>query len=211
MEHDPEKLIQEWQRGFSDSGGVPSWQPGLSDSAGVAQGQPAPPGYVPYQAPPYGPYQAPLYQAPLYGAGPIGLTLRSLRPPWFRYRFLFIIGAVYVVVIFALGIGSSLRHSWHSSGGGEVVHRGGNLSISGSSERDTLGCDGGGDLFLTGNSNTFTVTGHCASVTISGNNNHVTVDSADRIDAGGINTVVTYHSGTPTVTQSGINATVQQG
>jgi hypothetical protein len=198
MEHDPEKLIQEWQRGFSNSGGVPPWQPGLSDLGGIPASQPGPPPYVPYQAPPY-------------GAGLRGLTSRSLRPPWFRYRFLFIVGAVYAVVIFALGIGSSLRHSWHSSGGGEVVHRGGNLSISGNSESDTLGCDGGGDLFLSGNSNTFTVTGHCASVTISGNNNHVTVDSADRIDAGGINTVVTYHSGTPAVTQSGMNVTVQQG
>jgi Protein of unknown function (DUF3060) len=194
MEHDPEKLIQEWQRGLSNPGGAPPWQPELSDSGS----QPGPPPYGSYQAPPF-------------GAGPRGLTSQWLRPPRRRYRFIYIIGAVYVVVIFALGIGSSLRHSGHSSGGGEVVHRGGNLSVGGNRESDTLGCDGGGDLYLSGNSNTFTVTGHCASVTISGNDNHVTLDSADRIDAGGINTTVTYHSGTPAVTQNGINATVQQG
>jgi hypothetical protein len=127
---------------------------------------------------------------------------------------MYIIGAVYVIVIFGFGIGSSLLHSWHpwhshSSANGAVVHRGGVLNIGGNHESGTLGCDGGGVLYFYGNDDTFTVTGHCERVTVSGNNDHVTLDSADNIEASGVGTVVTYHSGTPTVTQSG--ATVQQG
>jgi hypothetical protein len=233
MEHDPEKLIQEWQRGLSNPGGVTPWEPGLSDSGGVPAPQPGPPefgspqpapppyGWAQPAPPPYGsaqpapPLYAP-YQLPSYGAGSTGLKFWSLlRPPRSRYRFMYIIGAVYMIAIFAFGIGSSLLHSWHpwhsnSSANGEVVHRGGSLDIGGNHESGTLGCDGGGVLYFYGNDDTFTVTGHCERVTIGGNNNRVTLDSADNIDASGINAVVTYHSGTPTVTQSG-GSTVQQG
>jgi hypothetical protein len=86
---------------------------------------------------------------------------------------MYIIGAVYVIAIFALGIGSSLWHSlphpWHSSHNGLVVHPGGSLDIGYNHERDTLACDGGGVLYFYGNDNTFTVTGHCERVTIGGN------------------------------------------
>ena len=129
---------------------------------------------------------------------------------------MYIIAAVYAIAIFAFGIGSSLLHSWHpwhshSSANGEVVHHGGTLDIGGNHESGPLGCDGGGVLYFYGNDNTYTVTGHCERVTVAGNNNHVTLDSSDNIDAGGNGTVVTYHSGTPAVTQNGLNVTVQQG
>jgi Protein of unknown function (DUF3060) len=198
MEHDPEKLIQEWQRGLSSPAGAPPSQPAPPADAPPAD---APP---PYGSPASGsPPHAP-YQLPSYGAGPSGVTRRSMRPPWFRFKFPLIAGAV---VIFGLGIAL-----WHSSGGGgEVVHHGKKLSITDHGMSETVRCDGGGDLFLYGASDTFTVTGHCASVTISGQNIHVTLDGADRIDANGVNLVVTYHSGTPAVTQNGVNVTVQQG
>jgi hypothetical protein len=57
----------------------------------------------------------------------------------------------------------------------------------------------------------FNVTGHAANLTISSYDNKVTVDSADSINVSGYNNTVTYHSGTPKVTDSGYSNTIQQG
>jgi hypothetical protein len=39
----------------------------------------------------------------------------------------------------------------------------------------------------------------------------VTIDSADTINAGGNDTVTTYHTGNPKIVKSGIDVTVKQG
>ena len=55
------------------------------------------------------------------------------------------------------------------------------------------------------------ITGHCASLTVSGVQNSITVDAVDTIDASGFNNKVTYHSGSPKITKSGDGNVVQQG
>jgi hypothetical protein len=55
------------------------------------------------------------------------------------------------------------------------------------------------------------LTGHCASLTVLGSQNVVTVNTADTIDTSGIENQITFHSGSPTVQNSGISNVVQQG
>jgi hypothetical protein len=57
----------------------------------------------------------------------------------------------------------------------------------------------------------FDVTGHAANLTISSYDNKVTVDSTDTINVSGYDNVVTYHSGTPKITDSGRSNTIQHG
>jgi hypothetical protein len=46
---------------------------------------------------------------------------------------------------------------------------------------------------------------------VSGIQNSITVDAVDTIDASGFNNKVTYHSGTPKITNAGGSNVVQQG
>jgi hypothetical protein len=92
---------------------------------------------------------------------------------------------------------------------GTAVPRGGELSVGSDFETKTIACNDG-HLSLTGFKNTFTITGHCASLMVGDTSNHVTVDSADSIDVSGSWNTVIYHSGSPTITNTAGN-TVQQG
>ena len=83
-------------------------------------------------------------------------------------------------------------------------------TVSGIQATRTIACNDN-DVTVSGIENTVTFTGHCRQVTVSGQRNHVTIDAADAIAASGINNVVTYHTGTPTVDRSGIDNTIQQG
>lgn len=84
------------------------------------------------------------------------------------------------------------------------------LSVSGVGENRTIACDD--DIVsVSGVSNTVLITGHCASLTVSGVQNQITVDAVDSIQASGFNNKVTYHSGTPKVSNSGGSNVVQQG
>ena len=85
------------------------------------------------------------------------------------------------------------------------------ISVSGIGQDRTLACVAGSTIEVSGIENKVTITGHCAKVTISGQQNNVIIDSTDAIDASGINNVVTYHTGNPTIDHSGIDVTVQQG
>jgi len=58
---------------------------------------------------------------------------------------------------------------------------------------------------------TIVITGHCASLTVSGMTNSVTVDAVDTIEASGLNNQVTFHSGSPQITNSGDGNVVHQG
>jgi hypothetical protein len=87
---------------------------------------------------------------------------------------------------------------------------GGQLSVSGISENKTVACNDS-VVTVSGISNTIVIVGHCASLTVSGMKNSVTVDSADTIDASGLNNQVTFHSGSPQVSKSGEENVVQQG
>ena len=89
------------------------------------------------------------------------------------------------------------------------VPQGGNLTVNDDTTK-TVACNDG-HLTVAGISMTVTVTGHCGQLTVSGSSNHVTVDSADTIDADGIDNVVILHSGSPQITNNGIDNTIQQG
>jgi hypothetical protein len=85
------------------------------------------------------------------------------------------------------------------------------LESSGYSNTVTVHACNNGKLTLSAYGIAFNVTGHCASLTISSYDNKVTVDSIDSINVSGYNNVVTYHSGTPKITDSGYSNTIQQG
>jgi Protein of unknown function (DUF3060) len=55
------------------------------------------------------------------------------------------------------------------------------------------------------------ITGHCATLTVLGSQNTVTVDDADTINAYGSNNNVTYHSGSPHINKAGEEVVVEQG
>jgi hypothetical protein len=91
-----------------------------------------------------------------------------------------------------------------------TVPPGGKLSVSGINENRTIACDNN-IVTVSGVSNTVVITGHCASLTVSGIQNAITVDSVDSIDASGFDNKITYHTGTPKISNAGGSNTVQQG
>ena len=92
----------------------------------------------------------------------------------------------------------------------EVAPPGGQLSVYGSGKNENLACNDS-VVSVSGTSNTVAITGHCASLTVSGFENVVTVDDVGTIQASGFDNKVTYHSGSPTVNTSGSGNVVQQG
>jgi hypothetical protein len=97
-----------------------------------------------------------------------------------------------------------------SSSSATQMPHGGTLSIRGNGDSQTIACNDG-HLSIDGREMTVTVTGHCARLSVDGVIHHITVDSVDAIDVDGIHNVITYHSGSPKITRSGGQNTVQQG
>ncbi|MGO9382696.1 MAG: DUF3060 domain-containing protein [Mycobacterium sp.] len=87
---------------------------------------------------------------------------------------------------------------------------GGKLSVSGINENRTIACSDN-IVSISGISNTVVITGHCTKITVSGVQNSITVDAVDTVEASGFNNKVIYHSGTPTIDNSGDSNVVQQG
>ena len=83
------------------------------------------------------------------------------------------------------------------------------LTVTGMGETKTLECNDN-PVSVSGVSNTLTITGHCTKVSVSGMQNKITVDSADQINATGLDNVITYHAGSPDINNAG-NSVVQQG
>ncbi|AOS93953.2 hypothetical protein AN480_24710 [Mycobacterium intracellulare subsp. chimaera] len=88
--------------------------------------------------------------------------------------------------------------------------RGARLSVAGINESRTIACNDN-IVSVSGVSNTVTITGHCASLSVSGVQNAVTIEAAEAITASGFNNKVTYHSGTPKISNSGDSNVVTQG
>lgn len=84
------------------------------------------------------------------------------------------------------------------------------ISVSGVGEDRTIACNDN-VVSVSGVSNTVVITGHCASLTVSGVQNEITVDAVDSIQASGFNNKVTYHSGSPKISNSGGSNVVRQG
>jgi len=87
---------------------------------------------------------------------------------------------------------------------------GAKLSISGIKESRTIVCNDSA-VSVSGISNKVAITGHCASLNVSGVQNSITVDAVDSIDASGFNNQITYHTGSPTIENSGEQNIVQRG
>lgn len=114
------------------------------------------------------------------------------------------LGLVSIVVLVAF-----VWQAVAASSGPIQMPPGSSLNVRGNGETKSIACNGG-HVTVDGRDETVTVTGHCSSVSVDGVIHHVTIDSADSIDVDGIHNVVTYHSGSPKVTNSGQN-TVRQG
>ena len=84
-----------------------------------------------------------------------------------------------------------------------------NITVSGISEARTIACNGG-SVSVSGITNNVVITGHCASLSVSGIQNQITVDAADTIQASGSGNQVTYHTGSPTIGNSGFDNVVQR-
>ena len=111
-------------------------------------------------------------------------------------------------LVVAFGISTGVASSIVTEVSATKIDPGGTATVSGSGNQ-TVYCNDG-HLTVNGGS-TVTVHGHCASLDVSGIDGVVTVDSVDTITLGGIDNRVTYHSGTPKVTNSGINNTAVRG
>jgi hypothetical protein len=87
---------------------------------------------------------------------------------------------------------------------------GSQVNIAGVGQNKTIACNDG-FISISGVSNTITITGHCADVTVSGMQNVIVVDNSDNISASGVDNKVTFRTGAPKVENSGFDNIVEQG
>lgn len=212
---DPEDRIRELERP-------------LADAARASELGGAPPpsgGYPPAPPPPPAPWT--------YGAAFPGYPQqrRSGNRMWW------ILGTVVVVGMAALAAGIAVFAGRHLSGVRSIINsppsisatfgpptsapgsrspssdvppQGDELTVTGVNERRTIACNDS-VVHVTGASNTVVIAGHCASLSVAGLQNEITVDAVDSIEASGLNNKVTYHSGAPKITNSGVSNVIQRG
>ena len=138
-------------------------------------------------------------------------------------RMWWVLGTFIVVGVVALAAGmaamaghrlSGVRSAIPGGSSSPVMSRpgppGGELSVSGLNQNRAIGCRDNA-VSISGVSNTVIITGHCASLTVSGAQNSITVDAVDSIDASGVNNKVTYHSGAPKISNSSGSNVVARG
>ena len=87
---------------------------------------------------------------------------------------------------------------------------GGLLTVAGVGNQRTLACNDS-VVSISGVDNTVVLTGRCNRVDVSGVQNTVTIDDAGSIDVSGLNNRVIFHFGTPELSQSGFDNTIQRG
>lgn len=177
---DPEKRIRELERGLADSTPTPQSAPYTENA--------------PYTG-------GPTYSGtPSYGFGTPPPRRRS-PIPWVLV--LIGVGVLVPVVVsmVALFVRSAPIRSTFGNGPGTTapstgptsVPQGGELRVGGSSENKTIACNDG-NLTLYGTGSTYSVTGHCASLTVGGYNNKVAVDNADSLESTGYDNTVAVHA-----------------
>lgn len=115
-----------------------------------------------------------------------------------------------IIVVGWLALAAVIAAYATTVGGPITAARGGKISVGGISKHKKIACN---DSYVTvsGITNTVTITGHCDSLTVSGNQNTITLDTADIINTSGVQNQITYHSGSPQMSDSGISNVVQQG
>ena len=84
------------------------------------------------------------------------------------------------------------------------------VSVAGVGNERTIACDDT-IVSISGVDNTVVLTGQCARVVVSGVKNVVTLERSGAIDISGMNNRIVFRSGTPDITQSGIDNTVERG
>ncbi len=233
-EDDPEARIRELEQPLADA--ARASEAAVNPSPGKWAPPPGPP--VPPSGPPTPPVSGPPF-SPLPPL-PYSDSFSS-PPRRSQGRILWIAIAVFVVGMIALPVGIFLftAHQVSRSGlpsmfpvpsfpslnptpSGTTPHApgaapstssaatGDNVTVSGISEVRTIACDGG-SVSVSGITNNVVITGHCARVIVSGIQNQVTVDTADTIQASGSENHITYHTGSPTIGNSGLGNLVQKG
>ncbi len=88
------------------------------------------------------------------------------------------------------------------------AQRGKELIINGANETRSIVCDGN-DVVVNGSTEQVDITGHCLRLTVSGSENHVSIDVVDAITVNGMNNVVTFRAGSPRITAGGIGNVVE--
>jgi hypothetical protein len=84
------------------------------------------------------------------------------------------------------------------------------ISVAGVGNQRTLACNNS-IVSVSGVDNTVVLTGRCDRVDVSGVQNSVTIDDAGAIVVSGLNNRVVFHYGTPELSQSGFDNTLQRG
>jgi hypothetical protein len=226
---DPEKRIRDLERPLADNARASE----LGGAPYVGQAYPPPPGAVPPPPPPMygygGPYAGPAPKPP------------SGNRMWWILGTIIVIGVLALaggIAAFAAHQLSGVRSiitspslsttpvttsprtttrsprpsgsATASAGPSTLPPQGAPLDVSGISENKTIACNDN-VVTVSGISNTIVITGHCASLTVSGMKNSVTVDASDTIDASGMSNHVTFHSGAPNISNSGVDNVVAQG
>ena len=87
---------------------------------------------------------------------------------------------------------------------------GGLLTVAGVGNQRTLACNNS-IVSISGVDNTVVLTGRCDRVDVSGVQNSVTIDDAGAIVVSGLNNRVVFRYGTPELSQSGFDNTLERG
>ncbi|HUO39223.1 MAG TPA: DUF3060 domain-containing protein, partial [Mycobacterium sp.] len=137
----------------------------------------------------------------------VGVLINRLLPRPLPNRKVIIVG-----VPVLLAAAAAIAFLWQTSSSSTLtqVPTGASLTLHGNGDTRTVACNGG-HLTVTGRDFTVTITGHCGRLSVDGVINHVTVDAVDIIDVDGVNNVVTFHTGSPQITNNGLKNTIQQG
>ncbi|OBB69563.1 DUF3060 domain-containing protein [Mycobacterium sp. 852014-50255_SCH5639931] len=121
-------------------------------------------------------------------------------------RLAIVVGALSLAGLALAGFRTDLG----GAGPSATVPESGTLQVNGAGTSKTIRCQGG-YLSVSGQTNTVIVTGHCTSVSVSGQGNRVAVDSTDAVSTSGTGNAVTFHWGSPNVVNTGATNTVKQG
>jgi hypothetical protein len=235
-EDDPEARIRELEQPLADT--ARTSEAGVTPPPGKWTAPPPPRSYTPPPGPPTQPPPLP-YGGSFPGPSSSGISSRSSRT-WWIIAGVFVIGMIALPVAIFLFTAHQVSRSGlptifptpimpsNSPTGSATMPptnatppsmpttsvstapAGENITVSGISEARTIACNGG-SVSVSGITNNVVITGHCASVIVSGIQNQITVDAADTIQASGSGNQVTYHTGSPTIGNSGIDNVVHQG
>ncbi|OBI85391.1 DUF3060 domain-containing protein [Mycobacterium sp. 1245805.9] len=190
---DPEKRIRELEQQLADVTRPPQTPTPYTGGETYTENPPPYTGGATYSAPTYS--SGPTYP----GGGPFPWGAPQPRRRSYPWYLVLVLLAVVVPIIISLvmmftrsSIGSSISRGGAgrtTSSGPTSVPWGGELRVSDNSQARTISCNNG-KLTLAAYDSKYVVTGHCASLTVGGYDNNVTVDNADAIESTGYSNVV---------------------